>query len=106
MPLHELQEQELLHYLTHSTGKMALLIHTTFCGTCQLAERMLDIVNIALPELELYKLNINYAPHLRDTWQITSVPCLVIFEDGNPLNFEYAMHSVDYLYQLLKPNQS
>ena len=102
MPLQEITEVDLLDHLPHANGKEAILFITALCGTCKLAERMLDIVLAASIRTEIRKLNINYAPKLRDAWKISSVPCLVILQDGEPVQFEYAMHSVDHLYRLLK----
>ncbi|MNJ70806.1 hypothetical protein D3C77_672910 [compost metagenome] len=48
------------------------------------------------------KLNINFAPRLRNNWQIASVPCLVLLEEGKPVAKEYALRSVVDLHQWLK----
>ncbi|BBH20755.1 thiol reductase thioredoxin [Paenibacillus baekrokdamisoli] len=102
MPLPEVTEADLLHHLPHAKNKEAILFVTALCGTCKLAERMLEIVLAASVQIDIRKLNINYAPRLRDAWKISSVPCLVIIQDGKPVQFEYAMQSVDHLYGLLK----
>ena len=102
MPLQEITEVDLLRHLPHAKGKEAILFITVLCGTCKLAERMLDIVLATSIQTEIRTLNINYAPKLRDAWKISSVPCLVILQNGEPAQFEYAMHSVDHLYRLLK----
>jgi hypothetical protein len=63
---------------------------------------MLEIVEATGISEHLFKMNINYAPKLRDAWKVSSVPCLVLLEDGEPSHFEYAMQSVGHLYDLLK----
>jgi thioredoxin-like negative regulator of GroEL len=98
----ELSEQELLRRLEEKTPCEAVLVYTPFCGTCQLAERMLLIVQETGIKVPIRKLNINYAPSLRDRWAIRSVPCLVLLQHGEPAGFEYAMHAVDYLYVRLR----
>jgi thioredoxin-like negative regulator of GroEL len=102
MPLQEITEVDLLHHLPLAKGKEAILFITALCGTCKLAERMLDIVQATSVRTVIRKLNINYAPQLRDAWKISSVPCLVILQDGEPVQFEYAMHSVGHLFTLIK----
>ncbi len=102
MAIAELSEQALLCRLEEKAPAEAVFVYTAFCGTCQLAERMLLIVQEAGSSVPLYKLNINYAPVLRDRWAIQSVPCLVLLRDGEPVGFEYAMKAVDYLYNRLK----
>ncbi|MNH83608.1 Thioredoxin [compost metagenome] len=102
MPLLEVKEQELMRRTHTPSGSEAVFFYTALCGTCQLGERMLEIVQVADPSIQISKININYAPVLREQWRISSVPCLVLLEDGEPVQFEYAMQSVDHLYKLLQ----
>ncbi|MGG6309508.1 thioredoxin family protein [Paenibacillus macerans] len=80
----------------------ALFFVTTLCGTCQLAEKMLNIARASGPCIPVSKLNINYAQKLREEWRISSVPCLIVLEDGRPVRQEYAMRSVVDLRDWLK----
>ncbi|MGG4142245.1 thioredoxin family protein [Paenibacillus algorifonticola] len=105
MAIYEIEEDEWLRLARIGNGKDALLFSSPFCGTCKVAERMLDIVQAAEVPTTMYKININYAPKLREAWKITSVPCLVLVKNGEPQRFEYAMRSVDYLYKLLKEDE-
>ncbi|WP_054026072.1 thioredoxin family protein [Bacillus sp. FJAT-28004] len=102
MAIQEIQEEDWLKLNRIGNGKDALLFSSPFCGTCKVAERMLEVVVAAEVPVTLYKININYAPQLRNAWKITSVPCLVLLKNGEPYQFEYAMRSVDYLYTLMK----
>lgn len=80
----------------------ALLFFTPFCGTCALGEKMLEVVQATGKSMDLAKININYAPRLRDEWRIESVPCLVVVRGDEVLRKEYAMRSVDHLYEILR----
>ncbi|MWC27905.1 thioredoxin family protein [Paenibacillus sp. MMS18-CY102] len=83
-------------------GREAVLFYTAMCGTCQVAERMLEVVQATGIPVPVRKINISFAPVLRERWRIASVPCLVLLEGGEPVLFEYTMRSVDHLYTLLK----
>lgn len=83
-------------------GKVGLFVYTPLCGTCKVGERMLEVVQATGSAVPLYKLNINYAPELAEQWQITSVPCLIVLDEGEPIAREYTMRSVDHLHSLLK----
>ncbi|MCH1640233.1 thioredoxin family protein [Paenibacillus timonensis] len=111
MPLREITEQEWLERMEkrmeteqaeRATGREALFFVTALCGTCQLAEKMLEIVLASGPCIPVSKLNINYTPRLRERWQIASVPCLVVLQDGEPVRQEYAMRSVVDLSEWLR----
>lgn len=79
-----------------------LYVYTPLCGTCQLASKMITIVEATLPSLSIGKINLNYAPHLATTYQIESVPCLFIFQNGQLQKRVYAFQSVEHLYYELK----
>ena len=83
-------------------NKGAFYLYTPMCGTCQLASKMLDVVEKLFQNLEIGKANLNYFPQLAIEYQIESVPCLLIFENGNVIDKIYAFHSVTYLYEKLK----
>lgn len=81
---------------------VCLFVYTPLCGTCQLAERMLEVVKELFPGIPFYKTDINYMPERAVTWKIESVPCLLLFDGGNIVQKLYAFHSVTYLYETIK----
>ncbi|MFF2482299.1 thioredoxin family protein [Paenibacillus sp. NPDC058071] len=102
MAIQEIREDEWLELNRIGQGTDAILFSTPFCGTCKVAERMLEVVDAAGVPATLYKMNMNYSPKLRDAWKIRSVPCLALVRNGEIVQFEYAMRSVDHLFELLK----
>lgn len=79
-----------------------LYFYTPFCGTCQVAGRMLEIVSGMLPELNWGKCNLNYLPQYALEWKIESVPCLVILRNGSIAEKIYAFQSVPFLYDKIR----
>ncbi|MOA38636.1 Thioredoxin [compost metagenome] len=102
MNIPETDQASVLEQLQAYSGRTAIYLFTPLCGTCKLGERMLEIALAAGASVPLSKLNINYAPQLREKWRISSVPCLVLLEHGSPVKKEYAMQAVDHVYSLLK----
>ena len=82
--------------------KAILYLYTPFCGTCQLAKKMMTVVEAMLPALEINMANLNYLPKQASDWEIESVPCLLVFENGRVVSKTYAFHSVEHLYHILK----
>lgn len=102
MTLQEWTEAEAIASLEEEQAAQAVLIYTPLCGTCNLAERMLGLAAASGAAVPVHKVNINFAPGLRDRWQISSVPCLLLAKPGQPIRREYALHSVPEVYALLK----
>ena len=99
----ELTQQELLNQVSQAEGSFAVFLYTPFCGTCQLAARMLGILLQMEPSLPLFQSNVNFLPAVIREWQITSVPCLVILGHGEIQEKIYKMQDVHALYQELLP---
>lgn len=83
-------------------GLMFLYMYTPMCGTCQVAKRMLSVVDELLPSISIHSVNLNYYPEEAKELGIESVPCLLIYEDGLEKEKVYAFQSVGNLHELLK----
>jgi thioredoxin-like negative regulator of GroEL len=80
----------------------AVYFYTPMCGTCQVAKRMMDVTKELFPNISFGMLDVNYIQSLAVKWEIESVPCLMIFKNGEILEKIYAFRSVEYLYGLFK----
>ncbi|WHX99860.1 thioredoxin family protein [Neobacillus sp. DY30] len=83
----------------HSSG--LIYFYTPLCGTCQVASRMLQIIENMF-DVKIGKMNLNFYPELSDTFQIESVPCLLFIKDGELVEMIYAFNSVPFLYEKIK----
>lgn len=100
--MRELRIEE-LDQLCAGKRSFALFVYTPMCGTCKLAERMLTVTLEALPNAPVYRINLNTSPASAERWQITSVPALLLFEEGTASERHYAIQSVGFLYEVLRP---
>ena len=75
--------------------------YTPLCGTCQVASRMLQIIE-EIDNVELGKMNLNFYPDLAKTYSVESVPCLLFIHDGHMAEILYAFQSVPYLLEKIK----
>ncbi|MFC7394337.1 thioredoxin family protein [Scopulibacillus cellulosilyticus] len=90
-------------YLIQNEQDTALFFVSPFCGTCQLAEQMLDIaIRAANPDYSVYKCRVSEWPETVAQLKIKSVPCLVFIRNGTESSKLYAFESVTTLYQHLK----
>lgn len=101
--LEEVNGQQLKYRCADIRASFAVYFYTPLCGTCKVAEKMLQVVEATLPDLPLYKSNINFMSELAFEWEIKSVPCLIFVEHGKVARKLYAMRSVSDLYEALKP---
>lgn len=78
-----------------------IYLYTPMCGTCQMAGKMLTVVDELLKESAIRKADLNYMPTLAEQWNIESVPCLLFVQNGNVTEKIYAFHSVPYLLEIM-----
>lgn len=81
---------------------LILYFYTPLCGTCQVAGKMLGIVEQMMKELPFKKADLNYLPEIAEQFSIESVPCLIQLGKGKVQNKIYAFHSVPYLFEQLQ----
>lgn len=75
--------------------------YTPLCGTCQVASRMLQIIE-EMVQVPMGKMNINFYPELAKAHAVESVPCLLFIQNGMVAEVLYAFHSVPYLLEKIK----
>jgi thioredoxin-like negative regulator of GroEL len=100
--LQEKSEKELIQISTATVFPYAVYFYSPLCGTCHLAERMLRIALEVGPCIPIFKININFSPQLMQQWNIQSVPCLCILQEGKLTNKISAIRSVDVVFEAIK----
>lgn len=80
----------------------ALYLYTPMCGTCKLAGRMLDITAAAVSNYRIGKADLNFVESLAEDYQIESVPCLLIWKNGELVDKTYKFESVSNLFEKMQ----
>jgi thioredoxin-like negative regulator of GroEL len=83
----------------HSSG--LIYFYTPLCGTCQVASRMLQVIE-NMVDVKIGKLNLNFYPEMAKQFEIESVPCLLLIKNGELIDQIYAFQSVPFLYEKIK----
>ncbi|CAM2783735.1 thioredoxin domain-containing protein [Paenibacillus sediminis] len=95
----EMGEKELFELIEKGNDPAAVFLYTPFCGTCKMTERMLEVVEQLISEEIIYRVNVNMTPNLVMRYKISSVPCIMLFDqnrDHDP-KLLYQMNSVQHL---------
>ncbi|ENH96817.1 thioredoxin-like protein [Gracilibacillus halophilus YIM-C55.5] len=78
-----------------------IFVHTPFCATCQLAEKMLYVLEETDNQLSFYRMDASYFPSFMEDQAITSVPALLLVEKNQVQKRLYAFESVPKVYETL-----
>ncbi len=83
-------------------GNVLVYFYTPMCGTCELANQFLTLVEPLFDNVTIYKCNLSYFTNLSIRYEIQSVPCAILFRNGTVLNKIYAFQSVTNIYEQLQ----
>lgn len=81
------------------SGKSIFYLYTPICGTCQVASKMMNVIDVMKEDLPIGKADLNYLEDVAIDYKIESVPCLLIAEDGEVKEKIYAFQSIPYLLE-------
>ncbi|MFD1708627.1 thioredoxin family protein [Siminovitchia sediminis] len=98
--MEEWTKEEIRHTMAEQEHAF-IYFYTPLCGTCQVAGRMLEIVE-KITDTSIGKADLNYMPDLAMELKIESVPCLFILQKGVPAEKVYAFRSVPHLLEIIR----
>jgi len=94
----ELAKEDIIR--VHQQHETAILyFYTPLCGTCQVAGKMLGVVEQMFPNLFFGKADLNYVSEMAELFSIESVPCMLILKESMVQEKIYAFKSVPYLHE-------
>lgn len=96
----EWNEERLAAFLEARSSGL-LFFYTPLCGTCQVASKMLHVIDEII-NMEIGQINLNFHANLAVNYEIESVPCLILIKKGRTAENIYAFHSVPFLLNKIK----
>lgn len=78
----------------NTSEKALYYLFTPICGTCMVASKMMNVVEAMKQDVPMGKADLNYIQDVAVDYEIESVPCLLITENGVVKDKIYAFQSV------------
>lgn len=66
-------------------GKVLVDFWADWCGPCQMLNPTIDEIAVEKPDVKIVKVNVDEEIELAATYNISSIPAIMIFDNGKPI---------------------
>ncbi len=73
----------------------------TWCGPCRMVAPVVEEVAALAPDKKVGKVNVDEQPELASSFQVMSIPTLVVIKDGKVVDTAVGMRSKEALLKML-----
>lgn len=76
-------------------GKSIIDFYALWCGPCRMLEPILESISEENEDITIYKVNIDENPELANQFMVTSIPTIVLMNNGSKIETLVGLRSKD-----------
>ena len=99
--MEDITQEEFYYEVVSHDGPLLVQVHATWCGPCKALTPVLGRIEDQYPDVLFYRLDVEQAPQVKDDYDITVVPTLLLFKDGELVDRERGVLRRVHVTQLL-----
>lgn len=94
-----INSEEFKNIVLEGKGKVLVDFYADWCGPCKMMGPILDELS---ENYQIYKVNVDMESDLASEYSISSIPCMILFEDGKESTRLIGMQSKSDVENILK----
>ena len=99
--MEDITQEEFYNEVVSHDGPLLVQVHATWCGPCKALTPVLGRIEDQYLDILFYRLDVEQAPQVKDDYDITVVPTLLLFKDGELVDRERGVLRRVHVTQLL-----
>ena len=99
--MEDITQEEFYYEVVSHDGSLLVQVHATWCGPCKALTPVLERIEDQYPKVLFCRLDVEQAPQVKDDYDITVVPTLLLFKDGELVDRERGVLRRVHVTQLL-----
>ena len=82
-----LKEEDFKAEVIETKGKVLVDFYATWCGPCKMLSPIIEELDFEIGEtVKICKVDVDECPKAAADYQIESIPTIMVFENGKPIN--------------------
>ena len=97
--MEEITNKDFEEKVLNMGGTVLVDFNADWCGPCQAQKPILEALG---KEHEIFSVNIDNEPELAEKYEVSSIPCLILFRDGEEVERRVGLQSKGVLEDMLE----
>jgi thioredoxin 1 len=102
MSILSLDQSSFASTVTQSANPVLVDFWAEWCGPCHMLSPVVEALAEEHPEITFAKVNVDEAPELAQSFQVSAIPTLVLIKDGKVADVSVGVKSKEQLETFLK----
>ena len=95
----ELNEKNFEEKVLKTKGKILVDFNADWCGPCKILKPILDEL---AKDHKIYSVNVDENSDLASSYDVMSIPCLILFKDGKAIERSVGMTTKENILEMLE----
>ncbi|MBR1413809.1 MAG: thioredoxin [Bacilli bacterium] len=104
MQVIEVNNNNFLEEVINSEKIVLADFNAEWCGPCKMLKPIIDEIANENDNVKIVSINVDEEDELSEKYDISSIPCLVVFKDGKEINRSIGLKSKDEILGMLGGN--